>query len=309
MTVFEHQITDELRRLVGPPPRLDAMSIVRSVTTQAPDPTFQTMFSATKFVVAGVIVALFGGYLLSGALLQQPDDERSSGAIASALASPGVDPTTVVTAAIETSVADDPLPGVALVTEEVEPGVLRVVSDGYRDLSRTVATVSEMDDGTIVAGLDESVWVFSRDGLFRIGAEGMYGWDGDASWLDVEVAPDGTLWRTAGTTLRSFDGEAWTVRRSIAEGMELIGLAALPDGTIWVAWRQDECRACPRTRVGRLDADGWTTRQDRQERHREPLRYGPRNPIGRYRGDAFTVTDDSTVWLGGRVGIRRRQAA
>jgi hypothetical protein len=35
---------------------------------------FQSMFSATKFVVAGVIVALFGGFLLSGVLTQQPGD-------------------------------------------------------------------------------------------------------------------------------------------------------------------------------------------------------------------------------------------
>jgi acetyl esterase/lipase len=35
------------------------------------------MFNATKFVVAGVIVALFGGFLLSGVLTQPRDDSRA----------------------------------------------------------------------------------------------------------------------------------------------------------------------------------------------------------------------------------------
>jgi hypothetical protein len=34
------------------------------------------MFSATKFVVAGALLALFGGFLLSGVLTQQPSDDR-----------------------------------------------------------------------------------------------------------------------------------------------------------------------------------------------------------------------------------------
>ena len=37
-----------------------------------PLPRFRSMFSATKFVVAGVIVALFGGFLLLG----QPFDQQ-----------------------------------------------------------------------------------------------------------------------------------------------------------------------------------------------------------------------------------------
>ena len=45
------------------------------------------MFSATKFVVAGAIVALFGGFLLSGVLTQQPSDEQLPAVGASASAS------------------------------------------------------------------------------------------------------------------------------------------------------------------------------------------------------------------------------
>ena len=44
------------------------------------------MFSATKFVVAGAIVALFGGFLLAG-VLTQPSDEPLPPAAASASSS------------------------------------------------------------------------------------------------------------------------------------------------------------------------------------------------------------------------------
>ncbi len=47
----------------------------------------QTMFSATKFVVAGAIVALFGGFLLAG-LLAQRSDEPLPPAAATTSASP-----------------------------------------------------------------------------------------------------------------------------------------------------------------------------------------------------------------------------
>jgi hypothetical protein len=45
------------------------------------------MFSAAKVVVAGAIVALFGGFLLAGVLTQQPSDDRPP--VVGASASPG----------------------------------------------------------------------------------------------------------------------------------------------------------------------------------------------------------------------------
>jgi len=54
------------------------------------------MFSATKFVVAGVIVALFGGFLLTGALQQQLSDESTPvvGVSTSAVLSPTIESAT-----------------------------------------------------------------------------------------------------------------------------------------------------------------------------------------------------------------------
>jgi hypothetical protein len=72
----------------------------------------------------------------------------------------------------------DLLPGVDLLTEEVEPGVYRVVSDGVRDLE-SEATIDRVGDmrliGThhsIAAGLDGSVWSFGPDAFYRLGNEG-----------------------------------------------------------------------------------------------------------------------------------------
>jgi hypothetical protein len=51
---------------------VDDLAIYNAATaTQSPIWRFQSMFNATKFVVAGVIVALFGGFLASGVLTQQ----------------------------------------------------------------------------------------------------------------------------------------------------------------------------------------------------------------------------------------------
>ncbi len=75
LTALEREISDELRREIGPLPGFDAMSIVRSVTaTQSPKWRFKTMFSVAKFAAAGAIVALFGGFLLS----TQPFDQQGS---------------------------------------------------------------------------------------------------------------------------------------------------------------------------------------------------------------------------------------
>jgi hypothetical protein len=73
---------------------------------------FQSMFSVTKFVVAGVIVALFGGFLLSGVLMQQPA-EVAPAAVGSA--SPEATPSTpfklpaVIPEGIESGTVDTPL--------------------------------------------------------------------------------------------------------------------------------------------------------------------------------------------------------
>ena len=105
------------------------------------------MFSATKFVIAGAIVALFGGFLLSGVLMQ-PSDEQIPAVGASASAEAG--PTTATTATPRVTPApeaedesvvttrSDLLPGVELELRKVGPGVHQVLSDGFHGLTEDV---------------------------------------------------------------------------------------------------------------------------------------------------------------------------
>ena len=90
MTTFERQIAGELDHMAGPGRRIDAMAMVRTVATTSSRGSFVTrwrrgrdsatptgrgysMFSAIKLAAAGVIVALFGGFLLAGVPTMQQE--------------------------------------------------------------------------------------------------------------------------------------------------------------------------------------------------------------------------------------------
>ena len=79
MNTFERQVARDALRDAGPSLPVDAAAVfARAVPAPSPKWRFQSMFSATKFVVAGAIVALFGGFLLAG-VLTQPSDESVPG--------------------------------------------------------------------------------------------------------------------------------------------------------------------------------------------------------------------------------------
>ncbi len=70
------QLSDSYRlasAILGDPS--EARDAVHDAFVTAWQGRFQSMFSATKFVVAGAIVALFGGFLLAGVMTTQPNDE------------------------------------------------------------------------------------------------------------------------------------------------------------------------------------------------------------------------------------------
>jgi hypothetical protein len=293
MTAFERQVANEMSRIVGPARPVDDLAVLEATTTRSPTWRFQAMFSAVRFVVAAAIVALFGGFLLVG-VVTQPSDE-------------------VVPAAVPTSPATTPdlLPGVDLVTEELEPGVFRVLSDGTdNDMGLGGAGVSA---GTqVTAGQDGSVWVRDPqrgvgDRLFRLGRAG---WQ-DAShlhdwWPDISVAPDGTLWALGDSAtnwasgardaqLVSLTGAAWT-RHHVPEGVTLTGLETPPDGSVWTSWAIGTGQGCPggnegdvaaggRLAVARLVDGGWV-----EERIEPALRVGD--------GGSLAIGSDGTALLG-----------
>ena len=101
MTAFDQQIAREVVREAGPSEPVDGAAIFTAITAaQSPKWRSQSMFSATKFVVAGAILALFGGFLLAG-VLTQPSEEQMPAVGASA--SPEVNPTVVPTSAPQAS--------------------------------------------------------------------------------------------------------------------------------------------------------------------------------------------------------------
>jgi hypothetical protein len=204
------------------------------------------MIDVTKFVVAGALVAVFGGFMTAGDRQGKPSDGSLTAASTASLP-----PTASATAVPEAMSRADLLPGLVLVTEEVEPGVLRVVRDGVRDLSRPSPGPDDdpwSTSSNVMAGLDGSVWIFRPDVFYRVGDELSHpsGTEivGDLG-QKIMADPAGVLWTIPGDTLSlvSFDEGAWTTRK---EGVTAFDLQ--PDGTVWVVGGST---------LERLEESGW----------------------------------------------------
>ena len=153
LNALERQIEGQLNGYVGPVLPVDDAAIFNDVTAATRSQRWGfTMFSALKFVVAAVIVALFGSILLMGILTTPQGDDLVPAAVTGS-------PSPMTTEAL--------LAG--MVTEEVEPGVFRAINDRVRDLSYPPPSVgSFMVDVTP----DGSVWPSANDGkwgLFGLG--------------------------------------------------------------------------------------------------------------------------------------------
>jgi len=247
MQAFERRVDDEMLRRAGPSLPVDNLAITDAVMTptQSPKWRFQSMFSATKFVVAGAIVALFGGFLLSGVLTTPQLDEMVPAAVT---ASP--------------SPETDLLPGVDLVTEEVEPGVFRVLSDGTDNDMLDVAIMPH-GSNQVVAGQDGSVWVRriqspDEDRLFRVGLKGSIDATGFGERSqDISVALDGTVWARLvdGRLVSLADGE-W-VRYPEPGGVLVTGIETPADGSVWTTWGVTTPEMANRLSVARLVDGEW----------------------------------------------------
>ena len=220
-----------------------------------------TVFSALKFIAAAVIVALFGGFLLTGILSTPQGDD--------------VLPATL-TESPSPMTTEELLSG--MVTEEVEPGVFRVVHDGVRDLPVTLDADGDVFPPTeaIRVSPEGGLWVFGGhwdDAVFRLGEPGGYPWpEGTPLDLldlvdrpdDVEVAPDGTVWMAdAGTaSVYSLDGTEWTTW-PLPRSHDL-NIEVLADGTVWASpslrlgdegWERVESPGCSLYEMQASDTD------------------------------------------------------
>jgi len=283
---------------------------VRAVPFQTPEqrswllrPTtwrFQSMFSATKFVVAGVIVALFGGFLLSG-VLTQPSEEQLPAVGASASAE--AEPSEAATTESESSPDDtttDLLPGVDLVTEEVEEGVYRVLSDGAgHDLvAEPPALVTVAPDGSIwlVRTSDDDPEprpVAGVDALYRLGQAGKHPFESSREWWsDLAVDTDGVAWVTIGAdlgkgaTLGTFDASTWASPTWPDGSAGVAGIEATADGAVWVTQPVDDG---PGPRVARIIDGEWTVLPALDD----PALAGSYHGGSKY----FAAATEGTAWL------------
>ena len=230
-------------------------------------PARSPLFSALKFVAAGVIVGLFGGFLLAGVLTTEQGDEITPAAM--------TDSPSPMTTDRLLSVGE---------TEEVEPGVLRVIEDGVRDLASA-------DNISIVTGRDGGIWLLSEDRFLRVGTEGTYEWpSGQAdSVSDFEIAADGTVWTVQAeedglSTVRSFDRERWTPHGPTTDTR---ALEIAPDGTVWAVWQDPGSQTVA---LGRLAG-------------------GDRQPVGEWpsgelHGGDLYLTDTNETWVIGAPEYR-----
>jgi hypothetical protein len=259
MTAFERQLSGEIAGLMGPVRPVDDLAVFESVTAASrPHRWGFSMFSALKFVAAGVIVALFGGFLLASILTAPQGDVMAPAAVTESAA-----PVTT----------EELLSG--MVTEEVEPGVYRIDSDGVRDLSST-------DFWRVVAGGDGSVWLTGNGGLIRLGDSEVPDplVDEPYELADLEVTREGTAWaivRSGGwpSRLLSFDGDAWTAHSVVDpfwKDQLWSDIEVAPSGRVWAVSSDDpilssdmfvssDTSVSSGTRLGYLEADGsqWQT--------------------------------------------------
>ena len=228
---------------------IERRAVVAESDAQRGSGRFRSMFSATKFLVAGAIVALFGGFLLSGVLTQQPSDEPPPPAAASASASPLADQTWT------------PPPELAMVG--IAPGVTKAAVPGVSSLESwwldtEASPQQDLDNFNAGDGFDFTfdrdgdMWLLSPAGLLRVGDDTAYPSPGQMSYyLDLSSAPDGALWVLANDTVASFRDGAWAAAPPFPGDTEdgPGALEVLPDGTVW---------ARSTTTLARLDGDAWT---------------------------------------------------
>jgi hypothetical protein len=253
MSAFERQVVSHIHAFVGPSRPVNDAAIFTSITTtQSPRWKLLPMFSPTKFVVASAILAVFGGLLLAG-LQTRPSDHSVRPAAASPSASPDATTSASPEATIvpDQSLGSDLLPGVDLVTEEVEPGVYKVLNDGARDLAALddPSIPPDTDAYLLVVDPDGGVWTFGPDrDFFRLGDPASHLWTDEPLFIgdeDIEIAPDGTVWSAISwrpssvgkhPDLMAYDGASWTDEGLIPAdevGVYAWQVEVGPDGSVW----------------------------------------------------------------------------
>lgn len=218
---IEPRLADRVRswadRAVEP---IDAAAIAQAAAATVPahrQRRTRLMSTATRLIVVTAIVSLGTGVLLLS----------TGGPSPVPVASPSPTPAT---------------PFAGWVTEEVEPGVVRVLSDGIRDVS----PAGDQDRHELAIGTDGSIWLSvtskvearteQTGTLVRLGDPAAYPVDGipnsrDYGELDLRVDPDGSPRALTDAGLMHLDEDGWFIVDGSPKGPYDIAL----DGTVWQA--------------------------------------------------------------------------
>lgn len=206
LTALERQVADEIVRIVGPARPVDDATVVETATSHPRKWALPSLFSATKFAVAGVIVALFGGFLLAGLLTTQPSDESlpvgASPSPPATVVPTRIDPSSVaVTNVVE--IGREPIGPI-----EVDAGAIWVAEP--KAVNRIDPVTLEVTDRVPLDGANRIRWMIPTE---------------DSIW--VAKGNRSEIWTIDTTTLEV--SEAIGGARS-----EPIGLLAVEDGAMWI---------------------------------------------------------------------------
>ena len=249
----------------------------RSGASAHPARRSPSMLSATRLIAAIAIVALGTGALFFAASPTPPPDV-------------GTSPSPTLWA-----------PPTGWVTEEVEPGVVRVLSDGIR----TISPAGEAASHDLAIGTDGSIWILTSGGqpgtLVRLGDAATPprvptpAPPEEEGGLRLHVAPDGAPWVHTGPVLARLCEEGWVAVRERPSATYDIA----PDGTVWAA--SPASQPFGETMLSRLTPSGW---EDVAIGVDLPEVLGG-DPVSDHGGHAkgFRAAPDGSVWLG--LAIRR----
>jgi hypothetical protein len=258
-------------RITRTPPTAIRLRPIRTGRAQ-PGGT-RPMFTAIRLTVAIAIASLSAGALLFSA---------AGGPSPAPVASPSPSPWA---------------PPAGWVTEEIEPGVFRVLSDGIR-------TVSPAGDGAsheLAIGTDGSIWIATTTHdqagedtsatLVRLGDATTYPFFATPNWnpgnLSLQVAPDGSPWVLA-RVLARLTPSGWVIARKRPSGRYDVA----PDGTVWMAGDS----------VIRLTPSGWAEDPIGVDLA-SALGVDP-EVVGRREVKRFEAAPDGSVWVGLAVRYR-----
>ena len=209
--VLERLVADEMVRRAGPEPVVDDAAIFTAITTtQSPKWRLQSMFSATKFVVAGAIVALFGGFLL----IAQPFEEQGASVPGAATDDGPMAPVYVKMNFLEQYGSY----GTEFETNEGMTGMEGGVLGGGAD--STDPRLSTGPDGFLVTDVELYI-----DGETEIETQGIVIYNDGGRWVGTGIGGQIGISGSIGTSPLDADGDFSTVMLSGMEGYE--GLTAL----------------------------------------------------------------------------------